>query len=154
MLYTLPAQVFVVASVVYNTRSSFRGSKCCIHYPLVFSCSQVLHTLHSRTARRISMCAHVLTIASAVCTLPARVQRFVIAHPFCLKITSLLDFVVLGPVCFGRSITHPLKSRHLKSVNQAHSLECREWSIVALFVCSQSHVQFFVPHVGVSNIRR
>ena len=35
------------------------------------------------------------------------------------------------------------------SVNQAHSFECRERSIVALFVCSQRHIQFFVRRVRV-----
>ena len=44
------ARVFMLASVVYISRSSFRGSKCCIHFPLVFSCSQVLHTLPAQVS--------------------------------------------------------------------------------------------------------
>jgi len=28
---------------------------------------------------------------------------------------SFLDFFILEPVCYGGSITHPLKSRHLIS---------------------------------------
>jgi len=42
VLYTLPAHVFVVVSDVYTSRSIYRGRKCCIHFPIVFSCSQAL----------------------------------------------------------------------------------------------------------------
>jgi len=102
MLYTLPAQVFVVASVVYTSRSCFYVRKCCIHCPLVMF---VVFT-----------CVRICLPSQVLYTLPARVRRFVICSPFlCLKITSFLNFVILGSVCYGRSITHPLKSRHLIS---------------------------------------
>ena len=58
MLHTLPAQVFVVASVVYTSRSCFHVRKCCIHFPLEFSWSQLLHTLP----------AQVIVLASVVYT--------------------------------------------------------------------------------------
>ena len=92
MLYTLPAQVFVVASVVYTSRSCFYVRKCCIHCPLVMFV--------------VFKCVRICLPSQVLYTLPARVRRFVICSPFlCLKITSFLNFVILGPVTVDQLLT-------------------------------------------------
>ena len=110
-----------------------------IHFPLKFSCSQVLYTLPSRNVRRISMCAHMLALASVVYTTCS-----------CSAFRNFLELFVWKWLhssisSFGAgmllSINYlPAQTTALNSY-QAHSLECRERSIVALFLCLQRHVQ-------------
>ena len=57
----------MVASVVYTSRSGFRGRKCCIHSPLI--------------GFVVLASFHMLAFASVVYNLPARVRRFVITRP-------------------------------------------------------------------------
>jgi len=144
VLYTLPAQVFVVTSVVYTSRSSFRGSKCCIHlplkfswsqvlhtfpnrvfmvasvyilFPMAFSCSQVLYTLPSRMFVVVA-CARICLPSQVLYALPARVRRFVICSPFLFENDFFHRFRHLGPVCYCRSITPPLKPRRLTVIKR------------------------------------
>jgi len=60
-------------------------------------------------------------------------------------ITIMVEFQKVMHVTVDQLLT---RSNHGTS-DQAHSLECWERSIVALFVCSQRHAQFFVRRVRV-----
>jgi len=74
-------QVFVFAGAVGSARSSFHVRKCCIHFPLVFSCSQVLYTLP----------AQVIVFASVVYT-----SRSSFRGRKCCIHCPLIGFVVLA----------------------------------------------------------
>ena len=104
VLYTLPAQVFVAASVVYTSQSSFHVCKCCIHCPLVMFV--------------VLACARICLLSQVLYTLPARVRRFVICSPFLFENDFIRRFRHLGPVCYSRSITYPLKPRRLKVIKR------------------------------------
>ena len=98
-LYTLPAQAFMIASVVYTSRSYFHVRKCCTHCPLVMFV--------------VLACARICLPSQVFYALPARVRRFVICSNFLFENDFIHRFRHLGPVCYCRSITPPLKPRRL-----------------------------------------